>query len=345
MSGLSRISGTIDGFSLLPLDLAAKCIEFALDDIDTLSLVSRFFLISSNKACQYVLQTCKNDPLLEPIIKPLLPAQTKNSGMTAHIKSFHEVRGNIRAKARTVKVKTSNPPEVRLRKVIREVEARNFNLFFNTLLDKIPEEQRPKIRRKRKSMDSVVDKAAQGRKWMQENGKLLRNITCLSLALLGLSSLPPEIGLLTGLKELYCNDNEITSLPSQIGLLEGLEKLYLNNNKLSSLPPETGLLKRLGKLYLAGNHFTFVSLEICQLIQLKELVLSENQLSCVSPELCRCLIHLQHLNLNDNQLTDLPQEFSLLVNLKLLSVARNLFASYSLVISPLKNLKMCRILV
>ena len=88
-----------------------------------------------------------------------------------------------------------------------------------------------------------------------------------------LTSLPEEIGLMTGLKELYLSEepadvapggdwiddgieelylseNQLTSLPEEIGLMTGLKELYLNENQLTSLPEEIGLMTGLKTLYL-----------------------------------------------------------------------------------------------
>merc|ERR1711924_34223 len=62
-----------------------------------------------------------------------------------------------------------------------------------------------------------------------------------SLALLGLStnfitSVPTEIGALTGLRVLDLGDNRIASPPSEVGALTSLEYLYLGNNFSDGCP-------------------------------------------------------------------------------------------------------------
>merc|ERR1712086_865084 len=47
--------------------------------------------------------------------------------------------------------------------------------------------------------------------------------------------------------------NQMTSIPSEIGLLTGLEELYLYNNQITSLPSEIGLMTFLQTLDLRGN--------------------------------------------------------------------------------------------
>jgi internalin A len=68
-----------------------------------------------------------------------------------------------------------------------------------------------------------------------------------------LTSLPPEIGQLTNLQELYVEANQLSSLPSEIGQLTNLRLLWLHYNQLPSLPPEIGQLTSLQRLSLQYN--------------------------------------------------------------------------------------------
>ena len=78
----------------------------------------------------------------------------------------------------------------------------------------------------------------------------------LRLSELGLTgSLPPELGLLSGLVELDLSGNWLTGpIPTELGNLAELEVLDLGSNFLSgSIPPELGKLERLSRLILSGN--------------------------------------------------------------------------------------------
>jgi internalin A len=81
-----------------------------------------------------------------------------------------------------------------------------------------------------------------------------RNTRLLDLAFLGLTQVPPEIGQLSNLQELYLYYNQLTTLPPEIGQLNSLRRLYLDNNQLTSLPSEIGQLSNLCVLSLRDNN-------------------------------------------------------------------------------------------
>ncbi len=83
-------------------------------------------------------------------------------------------------------------------------------------------------------------------------------------------------GYLTGLTDLYLNDNRLTALPPEIGNLTGLTWLNLRRNQLTALPPEIGNLTGLTWLYLGGNRLTALLPEIGNLTGLKVLATSTN---------------------------------------------------------------------
>lgn len=60
--------------------------------------------------------------------------------------------------------------------------------------------------------------------------------TSFDLSFRRLSTLPPEIGQLTNLQQLYLRDNELSLLPPEIGQLTSLRELNLTLNRVESLP-------------------------------------------------------------------------------------------------------------
>ena len=122
-----------------------------------------------------------------------------------------------------------------------------------------------------------------------------------------LTVLPPEIGRLTALTQLYLFDNLLTTLPPEIGRLTALRLLSLDGSQLTALPPEIGTLTALTGLSLDDNQLAALPPEIGTLTTLQVLSLAGNQLTALPPEI-GTLTALQVLSLKDNQLTALPPE-------------------------------------
>lgn len=122
----------------------------------------------------------------------------------------------------------------------------------------------------------------------------------LSLDSLGLSELPPEIGLLTHLKTLYCSDNKLKSLAG-VEKLKSLTKLNCSGNQLSSL---VGVehLTRLKILKCGGNLLTSLD-GVEHLATLTALTCSSNRLTNLAG--VEHLTSLKTLSCGNNQLTGL----------------------------------------
>lgn len=101
----------------------------------------------------------------------------------------------------------------------------------------------------------------------------------LDLSYQGLKSLSPSLFLLTTIKELCLNHNELEAIPRDICGMRQLEKLNLSHNKIRIVPPELG-----------------------RNIALKELLLNDNSISTIPMEL-GALHNLEVFNLNNNPLT------------------------------------------
>ena len=88
-------------------------------------------------------------------------------------------------------------------------------------------------------------------------GELGPSLTFLSLPENAITSLPTEIGALTGLVDLYLNSNAITSLPTEIANLPGLEYLDLSGNQLTGVPAEFHTVDPSFACYLFNNNPDF----------------------------------------------------------------------------------------
>lgn len=151
---------------------------------------------------------------------------------------------------------------------------------------------------------------------------LLTGLKALILEHNNLTTLPTEIRRLTQLREIDLAHNELASIPSEIGELTQLTGLQLNYNNLSSLPPEFGLLTNLTHLNLAWNDFSSLPVQIFQLTKLTHLYAYDNNLSFLPPEIGQ-LRALTTLFLYRSNISELPPEIGRLTRLTEFSIQDN----------------------
>ena len=144
----------------------------------------------------------------------------------------------------------------------------------------------------------------------------------LKLRAKNLTTIPPAIGNLTGLKELELRNNTITTIPPETGNLTELTRLYLSFNNLTSLPPDIGNLTKLTILYIFFNELTTLPSEIGSLTHLTMLCIEGNHLTSLPDEIGN-LLTLGCLTADENDLTSIPPEIGNLANLAELNLARN----------------------
>ncbi|QTA92267.1 IPT/TIG domain-containing protein [Desulfonema magnum] len=98
-------------------------------------------------------------------------------------------------------------------------------------------------------------------------------------------------------------------IPPELGNLESLTELYLNNNQLgdndSGIPPDLGNLPNLQKLNLSNNQLTGdIPSDLGNLSSLTELYLNDNRLTGGIPKEFETLSNLDILNVASNKLTE-----------------------------------------
>ncbi|KAJ3439310.1 hypothetical protein M0812_15335 [Anaeramoeba flamelloides] len=133
-----------------------------------------------------------------------------------------------------------------------------------------------------------------------------------------LKTIVPEIAMLQNLMKLSLVSNQMTTLPKEICQCTALIELNLNDNEISFLPDNIGDLELLRKLYLDA---------------------SNNTIPSISGEAIKGLSRLTCLNFGGNELTELPEEMSQLVNLKELLLYENKFSYFPRVLTNLWNLE------
>ena len=147
----------------------------------------------------------------------------------------------------------------------------------------------------------------------------------ISSALTG--SIPPELGQLRNLQDLWLYGNQLTGpIPPELGSILALYDLRLGGNRLTgAIPPELGRLENLGYLQLDANQLTGgIPPELGALTRLWSLELDGNQLTgTIPPELARLPL-LQTLELQGNRLTGaVPAEFASFGDLRELNLRDN----------------------
>ncbi len=124
-----------------------------------------------------------------------------------------------------------------------------------------------------------------------------------------IGTLPPEIGDLPMLEGLSLGANQLSGgIPPEIGNLTNLIGLNLSINQLDgSVPPEIGNLVNLEALALANNSLSgFLPIELESLSSLQFAFLGFNQFTGNAPAVGLNSVDMNTLQLQSNQLTDLP---------------------------------------
>ncbi|MCX5964137.1 MAG: leucine-rich repeat domain-containing protein [Cyanobacteria bacterium] len=177
----------------------------------------------------------------------------------------------------------------------------------------------------------------------------------LDLSGMGLTELPIEIAVLTGLKTLILGKeepgewkdgkyvppitiaNQLTTLPDELLALVSLRSLDLSGNPLGGLPEVVCKLEQLEWLNLANIGMPIVPESIAQLTNLTLLYLHSNQIAII-PESIGQLTNLTVLNLHSNQIAIIPESIGQLTNLKGLDLHNNQIAIIPESIGQLTNL-------
>lgn len=147
----------------------------------------------------------------------------------------------------------------------------------------------------------------------------LRN---LSFQLLGLRSLPAQIGDFPNLEGLALGYNNLQALPTELSNLKKLKYLAIHQNRFQTLP-DISALTSLSDLALSSNSLlTSIPANVFKLTALTSLDLSYCPITTVSEDLGQ-LTKLERLDLDACQITRLPASIGNLKQLKYLEISNN----------------------
>ncbi|CAI2349555.1 unnamed protein product [Caenorhabditis sp. 36 PRJEB53466] len=149
-----------------------------------------------------------------------------------------------------------------------------------------------------------------------------RNVQVLDVSFNSLSSLPEDLGSLTGLTTLVARNNLLEHLPKSMQFLENMEHLFLSGNRFDYFPPVVMAMRKLKTLHLGANRIDNLPYTINTLESLTVLYLGGNRLREI-PASIGCLYQLENLALCDNVLETIPSTLGDLHYLETLSLHNN----------------------
>ncbi len=167
-------------------------------------------------------------------------------------------------------------------------------------------------------------------------GRSFQEIRELAIVDKGITRLPAEIGLCSGVETLVIMNNPLRELPAAFGQLVNLRTLVLNGNRLAGLCPEFSQLHKLEKLELNRNALQDIN-PIGYLQNLKHLSATFNQIGRLPSQ-----VHwaqLEYLLLDHNRITELPEQFYQLESLECASFNNNQIRDITCKNCRLSNLK------
>ncbi|XP_052774191.1 leucine-rich repeat-containing protein 40-like [Mya arenaria] len=151
-------------------------------------------------------------------------------------------------------------------------------------------------------------------------------VTSVNLSKNSFTQLPEGLMLISDfLKELNLGFNKLTSLHTDIGLYFKLTTLDLRNNMLSDLPSDMASLKGLREIYLSFNRFTVFPAVLYDLPKLEIVFANDNKIETIDAAGLKKLSDLATLDLQNNNIGNVPPELGLCTQLKSLQLMGNAF--------------------
>lgn len=246
---------------------------------------------------------------LKPFLKRAIEICQKDDNKSLVQTVYESVLGEARLFRKTeARIKISRSlgiiNDLRLAEIVQVVnqkKAQNFNVLFNTIAEIYPD-ARVFLNSDRTHGLDKIELADETKIWMKENAELLKHplhindFQIINLNSYSIPFLPPEIGMVEGLRGLYLADNHLQAFPKEISNLTHLEHLNLDNNLFQHLPEEIGDLTNLTVLTISSNPLPELDKEIHileKLTQLQALHVDRKQYKMIPEE----ILHRQGLEI------------------------------------------------
>ncbi|KPP73196.1 hypothetical protein Z043_107735 [Scleropages formosus] len=141
-----------------------------------------------------------------------------------------------------------------------------------------------------------------------------------------LSAVPPRIiELKSTVSDINLGFNKLTSIPPDFSMLQNLAHIDFRNNLLVSLPEELEALSKLRSIILSFNRFKVFPNVLYQIRSLETILISNNQVGSVDPIKLKGLERLSTLDLQNNDIMQVPPELGNCTSLRALMLDGNPF--------------------
>ncbi|PIK48423.1 hypothetical protein BSL78_14724 [Apostichopus japonicus] len=125
--------------------------------------------------------------------------------------------------------------------------------------------------------------------------------------------------------EVNLGSNRISSIPSDFKMMTSLSVLDLRNNSLSTLPAELETLQAMRELVISANRFSEIPPVIYSWTNMENLLASDNQITEINVSGLLKLTKLSTLDLQNNDIRQVPPELGKMESLRSLQLGGNAF--------------------
>ena len=127
----------------------------------------------------------------------------------------------------------------------------------------------------------------------------------LTVARLGIGSVPPQLGALRALRTLDLSGNKLVGLPDGLANLGSLRHVDLSHNQLAAVPSSLWGWRALEALDVSYNALSELGRDCGVAVRLCQLDVSHNKLEWLPSEM-GAMVRLRQLDISHNRLTQLP---------------------------------------